>query len=137
MTQRSAEEVRVVQEWHEALNAGDTERLVALSLPDVELSGPRGAVRGAEVLRGWVDRANISLDPLRFFHRGEKVVVEETAEWRSPETGEVVGNGTVGSVFVVRDGRVASVSRHDDLTAALDDAGLDGEHEVKLAQARP
>lgn len=92
---------------------------------------PRGVVRGAEVLREWVARANIRLAPRRFFHRGETVVVEEAAEWRSPETGEVIGEGTVGSVFTVRDSRVASVARHDDLTSALDAAGLDYSHETK------
>ena len=39
------ETLRVVDGWHAALNAGDTERLVALSHPDVEIIGPRGAVR--------------------------------------------------------------------------------------------
>lgn len=111
--------------WHEALNAGDVERLAALSHPDVEVGGPRGTGRGAGLLREWVERANIRLYPSRFFHDEEAVVVEEEAQWRSPETGEEIGNSTVGSVFVVRDGRVASVLRHDDLAAALEAAGLD------------
>lgn len=124
--------VATVRGWHEALNAGDTDRLVTLSHPDVEMGGPRGTVGGAEVLRGWVARANVRLEPLRYFHEGETVVVEEAASWRSSETGEVIGEATVGSVFVVRDGLVAGVFRHDDLGAALDAAGLDGSHEVGL-----
>ena len=116
-------EVRTVAQWHEALNAGDTDRLVGLSHQDVEMGGPRGVVSGAGVLREWVARANIRLDPQRFFQGSETVVVEEAAEWRSPETGEVIGEDTVGSVFVVRDGRVASVARHEDLASALDAAG--------------
>lgn len=131
MTQYDVEEIGPVEQWHEALNAGDTDRLVALSHPDIEMSGPRGVVRGAEVLREWVARANIRLDPRRFFHREETVVVEEAAEWRSPETGEVIGESTVGSVFTVCDSRIASVARHDDLTSALDAAGLDYSHETK------
>lgn len=131
MTGKEAVEIRTVKQWHEALNDGDPDRLVGLSHPDVEMGGPRGIVRGAEVLREWVARANIRLVPLRFFNHEVTVVVEEAAEWRSPETGEVIGEGTVGSVFTVRDGRIASVTRHDDLAQALNAATLDVSHETK------
>jgi hypothetical protein len=133
-TRRQAEtapEVRVVEEWHEALNAGDVERLVALSHPDVGVGGPRGTGRGAGLLREWVARANIRLEPRRVFQREETLVVEEEAEWRSPETGEVIGASTVGSVFVVRGGRVASIVRCDDLAGALDAAGLGKTRETR------
>jgi ketosteroid isomerase-like protein len=125
----TAPEVRIVKAWHEALN-GDPDRLVELSHPDVEVGGPRGSGHGTRLLREWVDRANISLEPRRFFHRAETVVVEEEAEWRSAETGEATGSQTAGSVFVVRDGRVARVMRYDDLAGALRAANIDGSHEV-------
>jgi ketosteroid isomerase-like protein len=125
-------EYRVVEAWNEALNARDVERLVAMSCPDVEVGGPRGMGRGAGLLREWVTRANIRLEPRRVFHDGETVVVEGEAEWRSPETGEVIGAGTVGFVFVVRDGRVASIVRYDDLAGALSAAGLDEQREIPL-----
>ncbi len=127
----TAPEVRVVEAWHEALNAGDADLLVALSHPDVEVGGPRGAGRGARLLREWVDRANIRLKPLRIFHEADAVVVEAAAEWRSADTGEVTGGQTVGSVFVIRDDRVASVVRHDDLSGALGATGLDESHETR------
>ncbi len=133
MTGQTADEIRTIVHWHEALNDGDPDLLVALSQQDVEMGGPRGVVSGAEVLRDWVARANIRLYPQRFFYNRETVVVEEAAEWRSPETGEVIGDSTVGSVFVVRDGRVASVERHENLASALDAAGFDGSYEVELA----
>jgi ketosteroid isomerase-like protein len=125
----TAPEVRIVKDWHEALN-GDPDRLVELSHPDVEVGGPRGSGHGTRLLREWVDRANISLEPRRFFHRAETVVVEEEAEWRSAKTGEATGSQTAGSVFVVRDGRVARVMRYDDLAGALRAANIDGSHEV-------
>lgn len=126
----SALAVRVVSDWHEALNGGDADRLVELSHPDVEVGGPRGNGQSARLLREWVDRANVRLEPGRFFHRADTVVVEERAQWRSPETGVLVGSGTVGSVFVVRGGQVARVTRHDDLSGALEAACLDGSHET-------
>lgn len=123
-------EVEAVLNWHEALNDGDIERLVALSAPDVEMGGPRGTVHGAQILREWVDRANIRLEPRRVLHRARMVVVEQDAEWRSPDTGEVASRQTVASVFAVRDGLVASVVRYGDLADALRAADLDESDEV-------
>jgi ketosteroid isomerase-like protein len=128
--------VRIVVAWHEALNAGDADRLIDLSHPDVEMGGPRGrageAARGAGLLREWVARANIRLEPRRVFQREETVVIEEAAEWRSPDTEVIIGSQTVASVFVVRGGRVTSVVRHEDLTSALTAANLDESYETKM-----
>jgi ketosteroid isomerase-like protein len=126
----TAPEVRIVKDWHEALNSGDPDRLVELSHPDVEVGGPRGSGHGTQLLREWVDRANIRLEPRRFFHRAETVVVEEEAEWRSAETGVVAGSHNVGSVFEVRDGRVARVMRYEVFAGALQAANIDGSHEL-------
>lgn len=125
-------EVRVVETWHEALNAGDVDLLVSLSHPNIEVGGPRGRGHGSQLLREWVDRANIRLELRRVFHQGETVVVEEEAEWRSAETGEMTSSQTVASVFVVRDDRVVSVVRYDNLANALSAAHLD-----ESCEARP
>ena len=50
----SAPEVQTVLAWHEALNAGDADRLVKLSHPGIEVGGPRGGGRGGALLREWV-----------------------------------------------------------------------------------
>ena len=130
--------VRIVVAWHEALNAGDADRLIDLSHPDVVMGGPRGRVgevaRGAGLLREWVARANIRLEPHRVFQCEETVVVEEEAEWRSPDTEVIIGSQTVASVFVVRGGRVTSVVRHEDLASALAAANLDESYETKMDQ---
>jgi Domain of unknown function (DUF4440) len=47
----TAHEIDPVLAWHEALNAGDAERLAALSHPEVELGGPRGPARGRRALK--------------------------------------------------------------------------------------
>jgi len=124
-------EIRVVVAWHTALNDGDVDRVVALPHPDVEIGGPRGTAHGADVLREWVGRANIRLDPQRVFRRAETVVVEQAAEWREAGTGVVASHDTVAAVFVVRDERIARLARYPDLAAALAAAGLDGGDEVR------
>ena len=127
----TAPEVRVVRDWHEALNAGDADRLVALSHPEVEVGGPRGTGHGAELLREWVARAGIHIEPGRVFHREETVVVGGEARWRDAGTGQTTGGKTVGSVFVVRDGRVSRVVRYPDLAGALRAAGLNESYETR------
>lgn len=123
-------EIRVVEAWHEALNDVDIDRLVALSHTDVEVGGPRGTGSGAQLLREWVGRANIRLEPQRIFHRSDTVVVKQEAEWHSDSTGEVTGAQTIASVFVVRDDQVASVLRYDNLADALRAAELDESYEI-------
>ena len=120
--------------WQEAMNARDTERLVALAHDDVEVEGPRGVGRGTDLLRAWMDRqagqAGLHLEARRWFARRDTVVVDQLAEWREATTGAVVERQEVGSVLVVRDGRVARFARHPDLGAALHAAGLGPADEV-------
>ena len=125
-------EVRVVKAWHEALNEGDVDRLVGLSHPDVEIGGPRGSGRGVQSLREWVDRANVHLEPQRLFRRGDAVVVEQAGQWRSAESGEMIGTQIVASVFKVSGGRVRSVARHDKLSEAMNAAGLQHSDQIPL-----
>jgi ketosteroid isomerase-like protein len=127
----NAPELRVVEAWHEALNAGEVDHLVELSHPEVEVGGPRGTGRGAQLLREWVDRANIRPKPRRIFQHADTVVVEQWAQWRSTDTGQVIGSQTVGSVFVVRDGRVTRVVRYPELADALGATNLDESYEKK------
>ena len=127
----NAPELRVVEAWHKALNAGEVDHLVELSHPEVEVGGPRGTGRGAQLLREWVDRANIRLKLRRIFQHADTVVVEQWAQWRSTDTGQVIGSQTVGSVFVVRDGRVTRVVRYPELADALGATNLDESYEKK------
>ncbi|MBA2619376.1 MAG: nuclear transport factor 2 family protein [Rubrobacter sp.] len=124
-------EVEAVLAWHEALNAGDSERLAALSHPEVEVGGPRGSARGRQVLEDWVGRANVRLEPLRSFQNGRTVVVEEAATWRDARTGETTGEATVATIFALDGGLVAGIVRHDGLEDALRSAGLDGSDEIQ------
>ena len=114
----------VVRAWIDAANRQDGGGLVALSDPDIEIVGPRGAVRGAAVLRDWLERAGLTLETRRTFARGGAVVVEQRGVWRSTETGEVMGEADVASRFAVDRGRVTAFERFDTLDAALAAAGL-------------
>lgn len=116
--------VTLVQAWHDALNAGDFGRLAALSRPDIELVGPRGSAFGREVLREWGTRAGLSLTPQAVFARDHVVVVAQRGVWRDADSGEVVGEADVASVFRVEDSLVSFLARHDHLEAALEQAGL-------------
>lgn len=80
----NAPELRVVEAWHKALNDGAVDRLVELSHPEIEIGGPRGTGQGAQLLREWVDRANIRLKLRRIFHHADTVVVEQWAGGVSP-----------------------------------------------------
>ena len=119
-------EIQTVIAWHDALNDGDVERLVALSHPDVEVGGPRGSAHGAQILREWVDRADIRLEPGRTFHEAGTVVVEQGAQWQSADPDNVQ---TLASVFMLIDGLVTSVVRYPDLASALRAANLDASHQ--------
>jgi ketosteroid isomerase-like protein len=108
-----------VAAWHDALNAGDLARLLALCRDDVELGGPRGTERGVEALRAWVGRSGIRLRPVQVVEVPGAVVVEQDAEWPTdPRTHRLA------STFEVRDGLVARVVRYADLAAARAAVGL-------------
>jgi SnoaL-like domain len=124
-------ELDTVLAWHEALNAGDVERVASLAHPEVEIGGPRGSAHGRQVLKDWVGRANVRLEPLRSFKRGGTVVVEEAATWRDAQTGETVGAATIATVFELDGGLVTGIFRHDGLEDALRSAGLDGSDEIR------
>lgn len=124
-------ELGIVEAWHKALNSGDVDSLVELSHPDVEVGGPRGTGQGVQLLRDWAGRANIHITPRRVFHRADTVVVEQWAQWRSAETGQLSGSQTLGSVFVVRDYRIARVMRYPSLTDAMSAANVDESHEIR------
>lgn len=132
MDKQSAPEVRTVKEWHTALNDGDVDRLLSLSHPDVEVGGPRGAGNGSRILRDWANRAGIQLSPERFFLANETVIAEQEAAWASPDTGGATSSQLVASVFVVRDGFVASVIRYDSLNEALDSVGLNADEATEV-----
>jgi hypothetical protein len=122
----------VVEAWLDAVDRADTAAAVALCAPDLEVVGPRGTVRGREVLGPWLARAGFTARPLRWFcGAGGAVVVEQEATWADPATGAERGRAVVASRFLVADGVITHLQRHDEgLPAALAAAGLRHADEV-------
>jgi ketosteroid isomerase-like protein len=122
-------ELDTVHAWHAALNAGDVDGLLVLSTQDVEVGGPRGAGRGAHLLKDWVARAGMRMQPVRLYRRGHSIVVEESAQWRAPD-GQLTDPQPVACAFDIRDGQVASIVRYADVASALVAAGLEESDEA-------
>ena len=114
----------IVRKWHAALNEGNVDELVMLVQPDVEIEGPRGVTSGVDVVREWFGRANVRMQPLRYFQRGDVVVVEQLGEWLSPETREVTSSQPVSTLFTVSNGLISRIARYDTLVTALEKAQL-------------
>ncbi len=106
--------------------------MTALSAPDLEVGGPRGTVRGREVLGPWLTRAGVRATPLRWSCGADgTVVVEQDAVWADPSSGDERGRAVVASRSAVAGGVVSGYQRHDDgLPAALAAAGLRESDEV-------
>ena len=115
--------IEIVRAWHDAVNAGDTERLAGLVSDDVEIGGPRGTARGRVVLIDWVERTGIRMEPTDWYQRGGTVVVCQRATWPADDGTPGVPQ-KVGSVFVVRDGRIERVARYPDLVEAFAATGV-------------
>jgi hypothetical protein len=129
MTEPPLPPVTVVGEWQDAANRRDADRLVELSHPDVEVVGPRGAGHGSNLLRDWVGRAGLQVEPHRVYAAGSTVVVEQDAVWHDRE-GHPTGSARIASIFTVEHGLVTRFARHDSLGDALALTGLTSANEV-------
>jgi ketosteroid isomerase-like protein len=109
----------VVQRWLAAVNAGDADEVLALSDPEVLLTGPRGAARGHEVLCGWLAHAGATFETRALFARDGAVVVAQRGVWRGAEPGGAPGAAEVATRFRVAGGRVVELERFAELDDAL------------------
>jgi hypothetical protein len=106
-------EIATVLAWHDALNAGDTDTLLALSSDDIEVGDARGAAQGHAALQKWASSHPSQAEVGRIFVHDGVVVVEQKVG------GPGESGSTVASAFRVVHDHVTSVFRHDDLAAAL------------------
>jgi hypothetical protein len=125
----NSDRFEIVRAWHEAVNRGDADAVVALSHDDIEVGGPRGSARGSPLLRDWLAQTGIQLEPRRWFTSPTELVVEQIAIWRFPD-GTVTDPQTIASSFAVENGLVTRSVRYDSLMEALAAAGLTFQDEI-------
>ncbi|SHG96778.1 nuclear transport factor 2 family protein [Streptoalloteichus hindustanus] len=127
-----AAEVRIVLDFHDAVNAGEPERLRPLLHDDVEVGGTYGGVRGIAMVEQWFGHAALVLVPRRVFRRGEFVVAEQDVRRRDTgdEPSEPAEPQVVASVFRVIDGRIEMIHRYRDLGEALGTVDVTEDDEV-------
>ncbi|MCV6964113.1 hypothetical protein BST27_23770 [Mycobacterium intermedium] len=108
-------EIATVLAWHDALNAGDIDTLVALSSDDIDIGDAHGAAQGHAALRKWAESRRTTAELGRIYEHDGIVVAEQKITDRD-NPGMVT---TAASAFrVVRD-HVTAVFRHGDLESAL------------------
>ena len=111
----STSEIATVLAWHDALNSGDLDTLVALSSDDVEIGDAHGAAQGHAALRDWAQRTAATIEVGRIYYHDGVVVVEERIAAKS----DPADVRTAASAFRVVSDQVTAAFRHDDLPAAL------------------
>ncbi len=108
---------RVVAAWLEAVEAGAVRRALVLCSPDVAVRGPRGEARGTEVMRAWLERSGISLEPQHdLVADGDRVVVRALARWRVADAPAGVPTTEPAMTWVVldvADGLITAVRRYE------------------------
>jgi hypothetical protein len=124
--------IEIVALWQSAVNGQNTARLVEVSDPNIEIVGPRGSGYGHDLLREWLARAGLTIKPTRTFALETIVVVAQHGIWRSPDTGAVLGEADMASVFKVENEVVTQFARYDSLEEAFGKSGLSEADEVKL-----
>jgi len=105
----------ILEAWHAAVNAGDVETAVACCSADVAVLGPRGVGHGHDLVRGWLQRSGIRLEPQGApAERDGRFVVRELARWTNPGPSGVPAEPTeTWCVFTVADGLVTSIARYE------------------------
>lgn len=107
--------VEALSRWHAAVNAGDVEAAVACCADDVAIAGPRGVGHGRDLVRAWLVRSGIRLDPQHeLIERDGRFVVHEVARWTTATApdGAPLEPTSTWCVFTVDGGRLTSVARY-------------------------
>jgi SnoaL-like domain len=123
MAESTHDPTGVVGAWHDAVNAGDVERAVALCDDDVEVGGPQGTGSGHDLMRSWLRRSGIRLEPQHGLRESDgHVLVHELARWTTPDApAQAPTERPVDTwvVFRARSGRLTSVVRYETEEDAL------------------
>lgn len=122
----------VVQQFHDHLNAGRTDDVLALLTEDVAIGGPRGDARGKRVVHDWIARARITMEPRRWIVQDDHVIVEQQATWQSDDG---LSTQPVATLFTFTGDLISGIFRYRDQAEALASLNVDAnEHEDGKAQ---
>lgn len=108
----------VVQAWHDAVNRHDIDAALSCCHPDVVVGGPRGDGEGHDLMRAWLQRSGIGLEPQQELTEQEgRVVVHELAQWRTtqnaPAAAPTQAPAETWVVFEVTDALIGAVRRYE------------------------
>lgn len=112
----SSDSSAVLERWHKAVNAGDIEAAVAECADDVAIAGPRGTGHGHDLVRAWLQRSGIRLEPLEPFAESDgRIVVREMARWTTAAApdGAPIEPTETWVVFSVGDGKIRAIARYE------------------------
>lgn len=121
--------LRVVRDFHEAINERDVNRLLDLAHDDFEFQTRRGLVQGKDGLRDWLGAADLwrRLSGISgaFLRSGRDSHRCRPDGAPFVDTGELGERGDVFAIFTFEDGRVRRLdAEHADLAAAFQASGL-------------
>ncbi len=107
----------VLEAWHRAVNDADVDTAVGWCADDVAVQGPRGTGHGQDLMRAWLLRSRIRLQPQGEFAEVDgRVVIRELAQWTAadaPADAPTDDPVETWCVFTVSDGLVTSVARYE------------------------
>ncbi len=107
----------VLEAWHSAVNDGDIATAVGWCAEDVAVQGPRGIGHGHDVMRSWLTRSGIKLQPQGEFAEVDgRVVVAELARWTVADAPPGAPSGDpveTWCAYTVADGLITSVARYE------------------------
>jgi ketosteroid isomerase-like protein len=125
----------VVEAWAQAYSRRDLDAMLALSCPDIEVARRLRHERGHDAVRGLLHRQSFGVEMhprvRRTFRRRDTVVVDAQLVVSYVDTGEPVEEQEGAAILVVRDGCVARYVPYPHLEAALSDARLSEDDEVR------
>lgn len=126
---RTAEQT--VQAWHDAVNAGDVEGAVALCSADVAVRGPQGTGHGHDLMRAWLHRSGIRLEPQTPLREVDgRIFVHEKAQWTTtaPAPAQAPTEHPVDTwvVFTAAEGLVTALGRYETENDALEAVAAGG-----------
>jgi len=129
----SQENVEIVRQVYEAFQHGDSDKVIDLVSPEVELHGTRGGLSDGSVARGiqavrqtfelWDEDWETKLSPQEFIDAGDQVVVLQHELRRGRGSGVEVDAETA-VLYGLRDGRLIRIQGFMDQGEALEAAGL-------------